>query len=168
MNKQEAHNLIEWLRNAQHDFFVKPEAASGLWADTLKRYTPIDAIDACQSIISSGGDVHTPHTIKAHCDRIRHEREQHERSIEDNRKYASASESFANVPGETRAQKILYVCAERASKRISDDYDNEFFGALLNKAKQAGITFDNVDYERIKNHTNDWCDGFVSFSRRTR
>lgn len=61
-----------------------------------------------------------------------------------------AENEFRNVPGDTRLEKILFVCSERAAHHRSKGDLNEFHGDMLHVAREHGIEHEGVDYSEIR------------------
>ena len=160
MNRDEAHGLLNYIRQTANDFYIVPETASKSWAKALEQYTRNECMDAVDYIVANSDRSPTVSSIRAQIERIRYNRRTERENAYRSNLERVADKSFAGVPGETPYEQRIYVCADQAAKHWrGGEHDNDFFNARLLDAKKCGFKFEGVDYSKVKvskNYDDNW------------
>lgn len=163
MNVLEVEGIARYVKNNFPKFYLEPAAIAKRWHGIIGDFTRDEALDAVDYLGKNTDFLPTERSIRDRCQLVRKQAQQREYNREQSHLYNEAELSFRDVPGNTRFEKILYVCAEQAARSWQRDQDNEFYGDLLLKAKAAGFEFDGIDYDQIR-PTGD-ADGFLTMAR---
>ena len=150
MDKAEALRLLTHMRKIYNSFFIVPESAAASWAGILRDYSLADVSAALRQIQLTTDDPPGAHALKDACIKIRMGSEQQAMYDSYNLQRSRAAESFHGIPGGSRAEQILYVCAEQAARRWREGEQCEIFEDLLAKAKIKGFEFNGIDYDGIE------------------
>ena len=157
MNKNDVLELLCYLQSTKVGFYLKPEKSWSSWLRKLDKYSYNEAMSAVEYLEdNTAPEKHSvifgnPDAIKSQCERSRARQERNVRDIEGEQQLKRAGLSFKNVPGKTRSEQVVYVCAERSAYHWRNgETDNEYFNTQLGNARNLGFLFDGVDYSKIK------------------
>ena len=152
MTKEETLDLLNYIKATAPKFYNVPSASVNSWHVALGGFSKREAVDAADFIVRNSKDSPAVSSIKAYCDRQRYNARRQQQMVEGDNHMRQATESFRDVPGDTRFKNVLYTCAQRAAEHwINGETENEFYGDILLNAKSVGVTFEGVDYSSLKN-----------------
>lgn len=150
MTQEETYKMIEILRASCIGFHVDPKKGTPVWHEILKPFTNKEAWNAAKHIMENTDSVPTHRGIKMVCIGNRRREANQTFSAEGARQMKAAADSFSNVPGETMAEKRLFIVAERCAEHWrTGETDNDFWNSKLLAAQKIGFEFFGIDYSKV-------------------
>lgn len=167
ITKDEVVELIEMLRESCVGFHADARRAVGMWYSILCHYTRNEVLSAAKHIAQNTDNVPTHRGIKQVIDGRRKREKFSEMSAEGSRQIKAANDSFANVPGNNRAEQVIFITGECAAEQWRyGDRENDFLNSRLIDAKKHGFEFSGVDYSLVRvspGYDSDW---FTNIARQ--
>jgi hypothetical protein len=168
MTIEEIYNMIKVLRGSVVGFNINPDVAAGPWHSMLHGYTKNDVWNAAKRIMGNSCTVPTVQAIKSMCDTSRKQERYAQAMAEASGQYKRAAQSFDDVPGRNRFEKIRWVKADQAAKKWrAGETDNDVYNQCLIEAYDlgvetgqnefifSGVQYESIDRARIENAFGD-------------
>jgi hypothetical protein len=150
LDRDETISVLEWIKGSYSDFYIDPSVAADRWLSSLERYDRETVMSTLHTMSAQTDALPTPLSVKAGCERELQEAEQRRAFRARERHADRVKDSFENIPGDTRLQKIRFVCSQRAAEHWIGGDKSDFFNDVLHLARLSGIEHEGVDYNEVR------------------